>query len=274
MHFVEQLVREALGKQVLILRGEAGTKRQLVQEQMVLYRPDAGAAPSEGGGATVSTAREGSGSEHAPSESDGIESNSHSPIHSPSSTDGAGYGRTSAPSEAKGAESGAKEAEFDANGTPVPGTRQRQESVSSGPEGLLARDSYGAAMSESGRPSASPRTDSGRLTAEYQRASGSPAAVKKYMEYAAPGQSGHAAELPAFPRLYPIGQMHGTYLLAQNENGLYLIDQHAAHERINYEYYYERFGRPADASQELLVPITLEFTPSDSEWLKGQLKLF
>ena len=35
------------------------------------------------------------------------------------------------------------------------------------------------------------------------------------------------------PIMYPIGQMHGTYILAQNENGLYIIDQHAAQERIN-----------------------------------------
>lgn len=50
-----------------------------------------------------------------------------------------------------------------------------------------------------------------------------------------------------------------------------MIDQHAAHERINYEYYYELFGRPHEASQELLVPITLEFTPSEADLLKGRL---
>ncbi|MDQ0087805.1 DNA mismatch repair protein MutL [Paenibacillus anaericanus] len=81
-------------------------------------------------------------------------------------------------------------------------------------------------------------------------------------------------ELPEFPELSLIGQHHGTYLIAQNEHGLYLIDQHAAHERVNYEYYYEKFGHPTDASQELLIPITLEFTPSDSEKLKSKLQWF
>ncbi|MDR6882243.1 DNA mismatch repair endonuclease MutL [Bacillus sp. 3255] len=81
-------------------------------------------------------------------------------------------------------------------------------------------------------------------------------------------------KLPAFPRLEPIGQMHGTYLVAQNEEGLYLIDQHAAHERINYEYYYERFGNPAEASQELLVGITLEFTPAEAGIIAERLSLF
>ncbi len=55
---------------------------------------------------------------------------------------------------------------------------------------------------------------------------------------------------------------------------MYLIDQHAAHERVNYEYYYEKFGQPADASQELLLPITLEFTPSEAEQLKDKLQWF
>ncbi|MCG7381075.1 DNA mismatch repair endonuclease MutL [Paenibacillus sp. ACRRY] len=82
------------------------------------------------------------------------------------------------------------------------------------------------------------------------------------------------ATLPAFPELSLIGQHHGTYLIAQNEDGLYLIDQHAAHERVNYEYYYEKFGNPAQASQELLLPITLEFTPSETEKLKSRLAWF
>ena len=81
-------------------------------------------------------------------------------------------------------------------------------------------------------------------------------------------------DIPPFPELTLIGQHHGTYLIAQNEEGLYLIDQHAAHERINYEFYYEQFGRPNDASQELLLPITLEFTPSESEQLKHKLTWF
>ena len=78
---------------------------------------------------------------------------------------------------------------------------------------------------------------------------------------------------PSFPKLHPIGQMRGTYILAQNDSGLFLIDQHAAHERINYEYYYEKFGKPESASQELLVPITLEFTPSEAESLKSRLHI-
>lgn len=83
-----------------------------------------------------------------------------------------------------------------------------------------------------------------------------------------------APSLPEFPKLEPIGQMHGTYIVAQHERGLYLVDQHAAHERIHYEYYYEKFGQPAQASQELLLPITLEFTSSDAGAIEAKLPLF
>jgi len=81
------------------------------------------------------------------------------------------------------------------------------------------------------------------------------------------------ATVPQFPSLAPIGQLHGTYLLAQNETGFYMIDQHAAHERINYEFYYDKFGTPAEASQELLVPLTLEFTPSEAGHIATKLPL-
>ncbi|MBF2453157.1 DNA mismatch repair endonuclease MutL [Listeria seeligeri] len=64
------------------------------------------------------------------------------------------------------------------------------------------------------------------------------------------------------PKMYPIGQMHATYIFAQNENGLYIIDQHAAQERIKYEFYREKIGEVGRELQELLVPIVLEF-PTD-----------
>ncbi|MEX2415174.1 MAG: DNA mismatch repair endonuclease MutL [Paenibacillaceae bacterium] len=82
------------------------------------------------------------------------------------------------------------------------------------------------------------------------------------------------ASAPTYPQVFPVGQLHGTYIVAQNEDGLYLIDQHAAHERINYERFYELFGHPEEASQELIVPITLEFTPSDASTLLQRLPAF
>jgi DNA mismatch repair protein MutL len=113
--------------------------------------------------------------------------------------------------------------------------------------------------------------DSGRPKISFQQQQ---RAAESFMnQMSASGQS-EAPSLPEFPSLTPIGQMHGTYLVAQSPDGLFLIDQHAAHERIHYEYYYERFGNPTEASQELLVPITLEFTPSEAGIIAEKLALF
>jgi DNA mismatch repair protein MutL len=74
------------------------------------------------------------------------------------------------------------------------------------------------------------------------------------------------AEIPTterVPMLYPIGQMHGTYILAQNDHGLYIVDQHAAQERIKYEYFREKVGQVENELQELLVPLTFEYSTDD-----------
>ncbi|MEI2663761.1 DNA mismatch repair endonuclease MutL [Rossellomorea sp. LJF3] len=79
-------------------------------------------------------------------------------------------------------------------------------------------------------------------------------------------ESDEEKETPRVPTLYLVGQMHGTYIFAQNERGLYIIDQHAAQERIKYEFYREKVGQVAKELQELLVPLTLEF--STDEYIK------
>ncbi|MFA9558000.1 DNA mismatch repair endonuclease MutL [Evansella sp. AB-rgal1] len=70
------------------------------------------------------------------------------------------------------------------------------------------------------------------------------------------------------PTLYPIGQLHGTYILAQNDQGLFIIDQHAAQERIKYEYYREKLGEVDLEIQDLLVPLTFEMTHAEEERFK------
>lgn len=66
------------------------------------------------------------------------------------------------------------------------------------------------------------------------------------------------------PVLYPIGQHHGTYILAENETGLYMIDQHAAQERIKYEYFRDKIGQVESELQELLFPLTFEFSNQEA----------
>lgn len=70
------------------------------------------------------------------------------------------------------------------------------------------------------------------------------------------------------PYLEYIGQYAGTYLLFQNEDGLFLLDQHAAQERINYEYYYDVLKNPNKESIQLLIPFNLEFKKEEALVIK------
>ncbi|SEP59878.1 DNA mismatch repair endonuclease MutL [Piscibacillus halophilus] len=74
----------------------------------------------------------------------------------------------------------------------------------------------------------------------------------------------HSDDRERVPVMYPIGQLHGTYILAQNEKGLYMIDQHAAQERIKYEYFKKKLGHPVNEVQELSVPLSFEFTSQEA----------
>jgi len=71
-----------------------------------------------------------------------------------------------------------------------------------------------------------------------------------------------------FPDLRYIGQIHGTYLVAESKDGFYLIDQHAAQERVNYEYYRQEIGKVSNDQQKLLVPIVLDYPNSESILIK------
>ena len=63
--------------------------------------------------------------------------------------------------------------------------------------------------------------------------------------------------------LYPIGQIHGTYIIAEDEEGMYILDQHAAHERVNYEMIQKKFQESEIAITEMLVPLSIELSTSD-----------
>ena len=80
-------------------------------------------------------------------------------------------------------------------------------------------------------------------------------------------------ETSTFPELEFFGQMHGTYLFAQGQGGLYIIDQHAAQERVKYEYYREKIGEVDSGLQQLLVPYLFEFSGSDYISLQEKMSL-
>lgn len=72
-------------------------------------------------------------------------------------------------------------------------------------------------------------------------------------------------------KMYPVGVVHATYIIAENEDGMFIIDQHAAAERINYEKYLEKLGSNDNTNIELLVPIKLEFSNKDFIILKENM---
>lgn len=64
-------------------------------------------------------------------------------------------------------------------------------------------------------------------------------------------------------KIFVKGQVHGTYIICEDDTGMYLVDQHAAQERINYEYFLEKYSQLDLTMRDLLVPITLTYPMSE-----------
>ena len=75
------------------------------------------------------------------------------------------------------------------------------------------------------------------------------------------------------PIIYPVGLVHGTYIIAQNENGMYLIDQHAAKERINYETVKKKLFDNRKEIVPMLLPVTIEYSTGEFLILKENFDL-
>ncbi len=88
------------------------------------------------------------------------------------------------------------------------------------------------------------------------------------------GTSASAATRPEIRSLKVLGVYRSLYLVAEGEHGLVLIDQHAAHERILFERLLATARDKDGASQALLIPLNVEFTPADAQFLKQNLQTF
>lgn len=72
-------------------------------------------------------------------------------------------------------------------------------------------------------------------------------------------------------KMYPVGLVHGTYIICENEDGMYIIDQHAAAERINYEKYFTEMKKVKHDTTALLVPIKIELPTDEAIRLKHNI---
>jgi DNA mismatch repair protein MutL len=130
-----------------------------------------------------------------------------------------------------------------------------------------------AASGELARPSAS--TVSGRFSAalpfhaRVHEPSRDPWMLVQAVNDAQPGASvmqhtGRDSVAPGYPPLgVPLAQLHGIYILAQSEEGLILVDMHAAHERVLYEKLKADRGTGPAASQLLLEPLVISVKPHE-----------
>ncbi len=74
--------------------------------------------------------------------------------------------------------------------------------------------------------------------------------------------------------MQPLAQINNTYIIAQGSDGMFIIDQHAAWERINYEIFKSLYGGNNISSQSLLIPMNLELPSGNAIILKDNIQFF
>ena len=98
-----------------------------------------------------------------------------------------------------------------------------------------------------------------------------PSAPAREAQFAPAGEAqaapGTEAQVVPFGALMPLGQFRDTYIIALDEDGLAIIDQHVAHERVLFERITERLTSGRLESQRLLVPILVDLPPSGRQAL-------
>lgn len=112
-----------------------------------------------------------------------------------------------------------------------------------------------------------PGSSSGGLDWQMAAGLGESPAVQAASATAEPRQD----SLGRVPLLRLVGQIGAAYLVAEGPDGLYLIDQHAAHERVLFEKLLAQHGRKNIPSQALLTPATVQLPPAQAALLENQL---
>ena len=85
-----------------------------------------------------------------------------------------------------------------------------------------------------------------------------------------PASQGEDESGGAPPMGYAVAQLHGIYVLAQNDQGLVIVDMHAAHERITYERMKAQLLDGAVQRQRLLVPVAIDVAASEADYIEDR----
>ncbi|GAB2026792.1 DNA mismatch repair endonuclease MutL [Lactovum odontotermitis] len=97
-----------------------------------------------------------------------------------------------------------------------------------------------------------------RPSAVYPEPPSRPENVEREVELPITTKTTETSENPTFPELEYLAQLHRTYLLCQSPDGFYIVDQHAAQERVKYEYWRDKIGEVSYDQQTLLAPVLID----------------
>ena len=101
------------------------------------------------------------------------------------------------------------------------------------------------------------------------------ALVQGQVEEAAPAVMPPASDEETIPPLgYAVAQLHGIFILAENQHGMVVVDMHAAHERITYERLKQSWSEDKVRSQPLLVPVSLAVSSREADFAEEQPEVF
>ncbi|MFT6408512.1 MAG: DNA mismatch repair protein MutL [Arenicella sp.] len=102
-----------------------------------------------------------------------------------------------------------------------------------------------------------------------------PLSSSDYLNVALTAKTNDPADRPVIPPMgYALAQLKGIYILAENEQGLVVVDMHAAHERITYERLKAAMNSSDIAQQPLLVPVTIQVSETEMMAWQQQQTLF
>ncbi len=158
-----------------------------------------------------------------------------------------------------------------------PGQSPAATMVDEGEAVMPAMEPSQASMSLSapaGRPSYASPSGNGFGYGQGQRQADAYGALVRSGVAEAPVMPAASDQETVPPLGYAVAQLHGIFILAENQQGLVVVDMHAAHERITYERLKQSWSEDKVRSQPLLVPVSLAVSSREADFAEQQPEVF